>query len=294
MVLETEKKPAEENEEQQPRSVTMKSLLEAGVHFGHQRRRWNPKMDQYIYAHRNGIHIVDLQQTLQHLENAASFVEDLVSKGEKIVMVGTKKQAQDTIQNEAGRCGAFFVNTRWLGGTLTNFTTIQGRIDHLVALETRKTKGELDVLPKKEALKIQHTIDKLNKFLSGIKEMTQIPGALFVIDVTRESIAIAEAQRVGIPVIALVDTDGDPTLVNYPIPGNDDAIRSVKLVTSRIADAIIQGNNRLNSIQSESDENDEQANDEVVENVNENNTKNESSPDTGKTKEVESDHDKPE
>lgn len=294
MVLETEKKPAEENEEQQPRSVTMKSLLEAGVHFGHQRRRWNPKMDQYIYAHRNGIHIVDLQQTLQHLENAASFVEDLVSKGEKIVMVGTKKQAQDTIQNEAGRCGAFFVNTRWLGGTLTNFTTIQGRIDHLVALETRKTKGELDVLPKKEALKIQHTIDKLNRFLSGIKEMTQIPGALFVIDVTRESIAIAEAQRVGIPVIALVDTDGDPTLVNYPIPGNDDAIRSVKLVTSRIADAIIQGNNRLNSIQSESDENDEQANDEVVENVNENNTKNESSPDTGKTKEVESDHDKPE
>ena len=294
MVLETEKKPAEENEEQQPRSVTMKSLLEAGVHFGHQRRRWNPKMDQYIYAHRNGIHIVDLQQTLQHLENAASFVEDLVSKGEKIVMVGTKKQAQDTIQNEAGRCGAFFVNTRWLGGTLTNFTTIQGRIDHLVALETRKTKGELDVLPKKEALKIQHTIDKLNKFLSGIKEMTQIPGALFVIDVTRESIAIAEAQRVGIPVIALVDTDGDPTLVNYPIPGNDDAIRSVKLVTSRIADAIIQGNNRLNSIQSESDENDEQANDEVVENVNENNTKNESSPDTEKTKEVESDPDKPE
>lgn len=294
MVLETEKKPAEENEEQQPRSVTMKSLLEAGVHFGHQRRRWNPKMDQYIYAHRNGIHIVDLQQTLQHLENAASFVEDLVSKGEKIVMVGTKKQAQDTIQNEAGRCGAFFVNTRWLGGTLTNFTTIQGRIDHLVALETRKTKGELDVLPKKEALKIQHTIDKLNRFLSGIKEMTQIPGALFVIDVTRESIAIAEAQRVGIPVIALVDTDGDPTLVNYPIPGNDDAIRSVKLVTSRIADAIIQGNNRLNSIQSESDENDEQANDEVVENVNENNTKNESSPDTGKTKEVESDPDKPE
>jgi len=294
MVLETEKKPAEENEEQQPRSVTMKSLLEAGVHFGHQRRRWNPKMDRYIYAHRNGIHIVDLQQTLQHLENAASFVEDLVSKGEKIVMVGTKKQAQDTIQNEAGRCGAFFVNTRWLGGTLTNFTTIQGRIDHLVALETRKAKGELDVLPKKEALKIQHTIDKLNRFLSGIKEMTQIPGALFVIDVTRESIAIAEAQRVGIPIIALVDTDGDPTLVNYPIPGNDDAIRSVKLVTSRIADAIIEGNNRLNSIQSESDENDEQASDEVVENVYENNTKNESSPDTEETKEVESDPDKPE
>lgn len=294
MVLETEKKPAEENEQQQPRSVTMKSLLEAGVHFGHQRRRWNPKMDRYIYAHRNGIHIVDLQQTLQHLENAASFVEDLVSKGEKIVMVGTKKQAQDTIQNEAGRCGAFFVNTRWLGGTLTNFTTIQGRIDHLVALETRKAKGELDVLPKKEALKIQHTIDKLNRFLSGIKEMTQIPGALFVIDVTRESIAIAEAQRVGIPIIALVDTDGDPTLVNYPIPGNDDAIRSVKLVTSRIADAIIEGNNRLNSIQSESDENDEQASDEVVENVYENNTKNESSPDTEETKEVESDPDKPE
>lgn len=294
MVLETEKKPAEENEQQQPRSVTMKSLLEAGVHFGHQRRRWNPKMSQYIYAHRNGIHIVDLQQTLKHLENAASFVEDLVSKGEKIIMVGTKKQAQDTIQSEAGRCGAFFVNTRWLGGTLTNFTTIQSRIDHLVALETRKTKGELDVLPKKEALKIQHTIDKLNRFLSGIKEMTQIPGALFVIDVSREKIAIAEAQRVGIPVIALVDTDGDPTLVNYPIPGNDDAIRSVKLVTSRIADAVIEGNNRLNSIQSESDENDEEATEDEDDTENENDTKNAALPDTEETKEVGSDPDKPE
>jgi small subunit ribosomal protein S2 len=231
---------------------------------------------------------VDLQQTLKHLENAASFVEDLVSKGEKIIMVGTKKQAQDTIQSEAGRCGAFFVNTRWLGGTLTNFTTIQSRIDHLVALETRKTKGELDVLPKKEALKIQHTIDRLNRFLSGIKEMTQIPGALFVIDVSREEIAIAEAQRVGIPVIALVDTDGDPTLINYPIPGNDDAIRSVKLVTSRIADAIIEGNNRLNSIQSESDENNEEATED------ENATKNAASPDTEETKEVGSDPDKPE
>ena len=294
MVLETEKKPAEENEQQQPRSVTMKSLLEAGVHFGHQRRRWNPKMSQYIYAHRNGIHIVDLQQTLKHLENAASFVEDLVSKGEKIIMVGTKKQAQDTIQSEAGRCGAFFVNTRWLGGTLTNFTTIQSRIDHLVALETRKTKGELDVLPKKEALKIQHTIDKLNRFLSGIKEMTQIPGALFVIDVSREKIAIAEAQRVGIPVIALVDTDGDPTLVNYPIPGNDDAIRSVKLVTSRIADAVIEGNNRLNSIQSESDENNEEATEDEDATEDENDTKNAASPDTEETKEVGSDPDKPE
>ena len=255
MVLETEKKPAEENEQQQPRSVTMKSLLEAGVHFGHQRRRWNPKMDRYIYAHRNGIHIVDLQQTLQHLENAASFVEDLVSKGEKIVMVGTKKQAQDTIQNEAGRCGAFFVNTRWLGGTLTNFTTIQGRIDHLVALETRKAKGELDVLPKKEALKIQHTIDKLNRFLSGIKEMTQIPGALFVIDVTRESIAIAEAQRVGIPIIALVDTDGDPTLVNYPIPGNDDARRAIDLYCNLIKETIQNVNNEATTKPLESSDN---------------------------------------
>jgi small subunit ribosomal protein S2 len=251
-------------------------------------------MSQYIYAHRNGIHIVDLQQTLKHLENAASFVEDLVSKGEKIIMVGTKKQAQDTIQSEAGRCGAFFVNTRWLGGTLTNFTTIQSRIDHLVALETRKTKGELDVLPKKEALKIQHTIDRLNRFLSGIKEMTQIPGALFVIDVSREEIAIAEAQRVGIPVIALVDTDGDPTLINYPIPGNDDAIRSVKLVTSRIADAIIEGNNRLNSIQSESDENNEEATEDEDATEDENATKNAASPDTEETKEVGSDPDKPE
>ena len=267
MVLETVEKTAEENKDQQPRSVTMKSLLEAGVHFGHQRRRWNPKMSRYIYAHRNGIHIVDLQQTLRHLESAAAFIEEIVSKGGKIIMVGTKKQAQDTIQNEAQRCGSFFVNIRWLGGTLTNFATIQGRIDHLIRLETRKAKGELDVLPKKESLKIQHSIEKLNKFLGGIKEMTQLPSALFVIDVSRESIAIAEAQRLGIPVVALVDTDGDPTLISYPIPGNDDAIRSIKLVTSRMADAVIEGKNRLDSIQSESDENNE--NEEAVENIDE-------------------------
>ena len=267
MVLETVEKTAEENKDQQPRSVTMKSLLEAGVHFGHQRRRWNPKMSRYIYAHRNGIHIVDLQQTLRHLESAAAFIEEIVSKGGKIIMVGTKKQAQDTIQNEAQRCGSFFVNIRWLGGTLTNFATIQGRIDHLIQLETRKAKGELDVLPKKESLKIQHSIEKLNKFLGGIKEMTQLPSALFVIDVSRESIAIAEAQRLGIPVVALVDTDGDPTLISYPIPGNDDAIRSIKLVTSRMADAVIEGKNRLDSIQSESDENNE--NEEAVENIDE-------------------------
>ena len=222
----------------------MKSLLEAGVHFGHQKRRWNPKMKQYIFAHRNGIHIIDLQQSLQMMQRAAKFAEDVAASGKKIIMVGTKKQAQDTIQTEAERCGAFFVFTRWLGGTLTNFATIQGRLEYLVSLEDRREKGEFERLPKKEVLKLERTIARLNKFLGGIKEMTEMPGALFVIDVGKESIAVAEARRVGVPIVALVDSDCDPTLVDYPIPGNDDAIRSIRLVTGRIADGIIEGNNR--------------------------------------------------
>ena len=226
------------------RRVTMKSLLEAGVHFGHQRRRWNPKMRQYIFAHRNGIHIIDLQQTLQFLERAAVFVEGIAAQGKTVIFTGTKKQAQDTIISEAQRCGAFYINTRWLGGTLTNFSTIQKRIDYLVELEQRKAKGELFSLPKKEALKLNDQITRLNRYLGGIKEMTAMPGALFVIDVGKESIAVNEAKRVGVPVVALVDTDCNPTEIDYPIPGNDDAIRSIRLVTSHIADAYIEGKNR--------------------------------------------------
>ena len=228
--------------------ITMKALLEAGVHFGHQRRRWNPKMRQYIFAHRNGIHIIDLQQTLHFLERAAEFVEGIVADGKQVVMVGTKKQAQDTVVAEAERSGSFHVSTRWLGGTLTNFKTIQTRIDYLVQLEERQAKGELEVLPKKESLRLTHAINKLNRYLGGIKEMTEMPGALFVIDVGKEAIAVAEARRVGVPVVALVDTDCDPTLIDYPIPGNDDAIRSIRLVTSRIADAFLDGKNRRESM----------------------------------------------
>ncbi len=224
--------------------ISMKSLLEAGVHFGHQKRRWNPKMRQYIFAHRNGIHIIDLQQTLQHIERACQFIEDTVAEGKKVVFVGTKKQASDTVESEAKRSGAFFINTRWLGGTLTNFKTIQARIDYLVKLETMKEKGEFQLRTKREALKLDDSITRLNRYLGGIKEMTEMPGVLFVIDVGKESIAVAEARRVGVPIVALVDTDCDPTLIDYPIPGNDDAIRSIRLVTTRIADAVIEGRNR--------------------------------------------------
>lgn len=236
------------------RRVTMKSLLEAGVHFGHQRRRWNPKMRQYIFAHRNGIHIIDLQQTLQFLERAAAFVEEVGAQGKAIVFTGTKKQAQDTIFSEAQRCGAFYINTRWLGGTLTNFTTIQKRIDYLVELEQRKGKGELFSLPKKEALKLNDQITRLNRYLGGIKEMTERPGALFVIDVGKESIAVNEAKRVGVPVVALVDTDCNPSDIDYPIPGNDDAIRSIRLVTAHMADAYIEGKNRRLAEEGQSEE----------------------------------------
>ena len=238
--------------------TTMKSLLEAGVHFGHQRRRWNPKMKQYIFAHRNGIHIVDLQKTLYHLERAAAFIEDVSAQGQKVIMVGTKKQGHYSILSEAQRCGAFYVNTRWLGGTLTNFSTIQTRIDYLVRLETRKAKGEFDRLPKKEALKLEDAIARLNRYLGGIKEMTEMPGALFVIDVGREAIAVAEARRVGVPVAALVDTDSDPSLVDYPIPGNDDAIRAIRLVTACIADAYLEGTNRRVAMEAEIGEGEEE------------------------------------
>jgi small subunit ribosomal protein S2 len=234
-----------------PVPVTMKSLLEAGVHFGHQKRRWNPKMRTYIFAHRNGIHIIDLQKTLRMLEEACAFIAQVSAEGKKILMVGTKKQAQDTIVNEAQRSGSYHITTRWLGGTMTNFKTIQSRIDYMVQLETRKAAGEFAVLPKKESQKLEESIVRLNRYLGGIKEMTEIPGALFVIDVGKEAIAVAEARRVGIPIVALVDSDCDPDLIDYPIPGNDDAIRSIRLVTGRVADAIIEGTNRRAAIEIE-------------------------------------------
>ena len=246
-----EQEVAEQTAESPPEPITMKSLLEAGVHFGHRKRNWNPKMRQYIFAQRNGIHIIDLQKTLRMLDEAREFMADVAASGQKILMVGTKKQAVDTILNEAERSGTFYIATRWLGGTLTNFSTIQSRIDYLVQLETRKDKGEFDLLPKKESLKLEHTIARLNRFLSGIKEMTEMPGALFVIDIGKEAIAVAEARRVGVPVVALVDSDCDPDLVDRPIPGNDDAIRSIRLVTGRIADAIIDGNNRRETLEAE-------------------------------------------
>ena len=208
-------------------------------------------MRQYIFAHRNGIHIIDLQKTLRMLDEACEFMTEIASQGQKVLMVGTKKQAHDTIMNEAARAEAFYITSRWLGGTLTNFKTIQSRIDYLVQLESRQEKGEFELLPKKEALKLGDTITRLNRYLSGIKEMTEMPGALFVIDVGKEAIAVAEARRVGVPVVALVDSDCNPDLVDSIIPGNDDAIRSIRLITSKIADAIIEGTNQRLALETE-------------------------------------------
>ena len=250
MVQQLEEKVAVEEQTQQ---LTMKSLLEAGVHFGHQKRRWNPKMQQYIFTHRNGIHIIDLQQTLEYLTRATEYIEDLAAHGGKLLMVGTKKQAQDTIQSEAERVGAFYISTRWLGGTLTNFRTIQRRIDYLVGLEQRRDNGEFNALTKKEGLKLENEIVRLNRYLGGIKEMTEMPAAIFIVDIGKEDIAVAEARRVKVPIVALVDTDCDPTLVDQPIPGNDDAIRSIRLVASRIADAYLEGFNRRLTVESDVD-----------------------------------------
>ena len=238
-------------QDQDTAPITMKSLLEAGVHFGHQKRRWNPKMDRYIFTHRNGIHIIDLAKTLNLVEEAAAFLSEVAASGRKILMVGTKKQAQDTIVAEAERSNSLHISNRWLGGTLTNFKTIQKRIDYLIDLETRRDQGDFQNLTKKESLKIDEKITKLNKNLSGIKEMTEMPGAMFIIDVGREEIAVAEANRVGIPIVALVDSDCDPDLIDHPIPGNDDAIRSVRLITGRMSDAIIDGYHQRNAEQSD-------------------------------------------
>jgi small subunit ribosomal protein S2 len=221
--------------------VSMKALLEAGVHFGHQTRRWNPKMRTFIFSERNGIHIIDLQQTVDCLEKACDFVREMAAHGEAVLFVGTKKQAQETIGAEAKRCFMPYVSSRWLGGTLTNFTTIQARIDHLVRLEDARERGEFAVMLKKEALKVEKEIARLNRHLVGIKEMTKLPGALYVVDPSKESIAVAEAIRMDIPIVAMVDTNCNPEEIDYPIPSNDDAIRAIKLVTGRIADAVLEG-----------------------------------------------------
>ncbi|RPF48613.1 small subunit ribosomal protein S2 [Hydrogenoanaerobacterium saccharovorans] len=221
--------------------VSMKQLLEAGVHFGHQTRRWNPKMAQYIFTERNGIYIIDLQKTVKKLEEAYMFVREVSAEGGEVLFVGTKKQAGDSVKEEAERAGAHFVNARWLGGMLTNFKTIQRRIARLAQLRKMEEDGTFDRLPKKEVIKLELEIEKLEKFMGGIKEMKKLPGAMFVVDPRKEKIAVAEAKKLGIPVVAIVDTNCDPDEVDYVIPGNDDAIRAVKLIAQTMADAIIEG-----------------------------------------------------
>ena len=224
-----------------PDTATIKELLEAGAHFGHQTSRWHPRMKSYIFTKRNGIHIIDLEQTATLLDKACAFIQQTAAEGKTILFVGTKKQAQESVEQEAQRCGMYFVTQRWLGGVLTNFATIQARIDHLVRLEDQQARGEFNRLPKKEALKLEEKISRLNKQVGGFKEMTSLPGTLFIIDPTKERIALAEARRVGLPVVAIVDTNCNPDDIDYPIPANDDAIRAIKLICSKIADAVIEG-----------------------------------------------------
>jgi small subunit ribosomal protein S2 len=221
--------------------ITMKELLEAGVHFGHQTKRWNPKMAKYIFGERNGIYIIDLQKTLKKFRDAYAFARDLAASGGSVLFVGTKKQAQDTVAEEATRCGMYYVNQRWLGGTLTNFTTIRKSINHLRRLEEMRDTGEYDRVPKKEALGLERERVKLERALFGIKQMDRLPSAVYVIDPRKERIAVAEAQKLAIPIIAIVDTNCDPSGIDHPIPGNDDAIRAIRLITARIADALVEG-----------------------------------------------------
>ncbi len=223
--------------------ITMKQLLETGVHFGHQTKRWNPKMKKYIYGERNGIHIVNLEQTVELIENDVyPFVVNEVKKGKSVLFVGTKKQAQDAIKEEAERCGQFYVNSRWLGGTLTNFKTIRSRIDRLNKLNNMEKMGEFDLLPKKEVMKLKAERDKLETNLGGIKDMRSLPGVMFIVDPDQEDIAVMEARKLHIPIVAITDTNCDPDLIDHVIPGNDDAIRAIKLISSVIADAVIEAN----------------------------------------------------
>jgi len=224
-----------------PDTVTIKELLEAGAHFGHQTSRWHPAMKKYVFTKREGIHIIDLEQTAAMLTKACQFAKQVASEGGTILFVGTKKQAQEAIEQEAKRCGMYYVNQRWLGGVLTNFATIQARIDYLVRLEDEKARGDFERLPKKEAQKLQEEIEHLNRNMGGFKEMTKLPDTLFIVDPTKERIALAEAKRMGIPVVAIVDTNCNPKEIDYPIPANDDAIRAIKLMCKKIADAVIEG-----------------------------------------------------
>ncbi|MCL6625607.1 30S ribosomal protein S2 [Alicyclobacillus shizuokensis] len=221
--------------------ISMKQLLEAGVHFGHQTRRWNPKMAKYIFTERNGIYIIDLQKTVRKVEEAYHFVRDLSAQGHKILFVGTKKQAQEAVREEAERCGMYYVNHRWLGGTLTNFKTIQKRIARLLEIERMEAEGTFELLPKKEVILLRKEQERLEKFLGGIKGMTELPAAMFVIDPRKERIAVSEGRKLGIPIVAIVDTNCDPDEIDYVIPGNDDAIRAVRLLTSKMADAVLEG-----------------------------------------------------
>ena len=221
--------------------VSMKQLLEAGVHFGHQTRRWNPKMAPYIYTERNGIYIIDLQKTVKKLEEAYNFVRETSANGGNILFVGTKKQAQDAIKEEAARCGGYYVNARWLGGMLTNFRTMRTRIDRLAQLRKMEEDGTFAMLPKKEVIKHQGEIEKLEKYLGGVKEMKKIPAALFIVDPRKERNAIAEARKLNIPIVAIVDTNCDPDEIDYVIPGNDDAIRAIRLIAATMANAAIEG-----------------------------------------------------
>ena len=237
--------------------ISMKSLLEAGVHFGHQTRRWNPKMATYIFTERNGIYIIDLQKTVRKIEEAYMFVRNLSMEGKSILFVGTKKQAQESIEQEAKRCNMFFVNKRWLGGMLTNYRTIRSRVDRLNEIDKMEQTGQFDMLPKKEVIKLMNERKKLDTNLGGIRAMKGLPGAIFVVDPHKEAIAIAEARTLKIPVVAIVDTNCDPDLVDYVIPGNDDAIRAVKLISGKMADAVLEGRQGAQDSAQGEDEDDE-------------------------------------
>ena len=240
--------------------ISMKSLLEAGVHFGHQTRRWNPKMAPYIFTERNGIYIIDLQKTVRKIEEAYMFVRNLSMEGKSLLFVGTKKQAQESIEQEAKRCNMFYVNRRWLGGMLTNYRTIKSRVNRLDEIDKMEATGQFDLLPKKEVVGLMRERDKLNNNLGGIRTMKGLPGALFVVDPQMEAIAIAEARTLGIPIVAIVDTNCDPDLVDYVIPGNDDAIRAVKLISGKMADAVLEGKQ---GSQADSDVEDEEMTEEA-------------------------------
>lgn len=244
--------------------VNMKQLLESGVHFGHQTRRWNPKMEQYIFTERNGIYIIDLQQTVSLIDKAYDFVKEQAAEGKEILFVGTKRQAQETIKNEAERCGMPYVNERWLGGMLTNYQTIKKRIDRLDELEEMEEDGTFEVLPKKEVIELEREHDKLEKFLGGIRDMNGLPDVVYITDPRKESIAVSEARKLDIPIVSIVDSNCDPDLIDYVIPGNDDAIRAVKLISSVIADAVLEGKQGEQSKENEQSEKAQTEDEEVV------------------------------